>query len=77
MFKFKKIYLLVEMAAFGMGGGSYVQNPMMQNISSMFYNANPMAGWGGSLSNKVRINLLVKSCMSMGYCLLRPCSKCG
>lgn len=42
------------MAAFGMGGGPYMQNPMMQNISSMLYNANPMAGWGGSLSNKVR-----------------------
>lgn len=67
------------MAAFGMGGGGpYMQNPMMQNISSMFYNANPMAAWGGSLSNKVCINLLAKvTCQINDCCFLRPCNKCG
>ncbi|CAH1132025.1 unnamed protein product [Ceutorhynchus assimilis] len=41
----------MEMAAFGMGGNPY-GNPFLQNLSAMLYNTNPMAPWGGQLSNK-------------------------
>ncbi|XP_050314405.1 protein strawberry notch isoform X3 [Anthonomus grandis grandis] len=41
----------MEMAAFGMGGNPY-SNPFLQNLSAMLYNTNPMAAWGGQLSNK-------------------------
>ncbi|ENN73998.1 hypothetical protein D910_07398 [Dendroctonus ponderosae] len=41
----------MEMAAFGMGGNPY-GNPILQNLSAMLYNTNPMAPWGGQLSNK-------------------------
>ncbi|KAL1501972.1 hypothetical protein ABEB36_007190 [Hypothenemus hampei] len=40
----------MEMAAYGMGGGAY--SPFLQNLSAMLYNTNPMAAWGGPLSNK-------------------------
>lgn len=72
--KYQLLVISVEMAAFGMGGNPY-GNPILQNLSAMLYNTNPMAPWGGQLSNKVS---LLSFCNNFTeYSLLRLSNKCG
>lgn len=44
------LFFLVEMAAMGLGN-PFMQNPFLQNLTSLLYNPNA-APWGSQLSNK-------------------------